>query len=55
VWSDSAGHYGVEFKEISAVHLCRLQIWLEDKAAEWKAVSRGKYLPVGSRLSEFHM
>lgn len=55
VWSDSAGHCGVEFQQVSESHLQRLQTWLEDKAAEWKALSHGVYQPVGSPLSEFQM
>ena len=55
IWSDSAGHCGVEFQQVSELHLRRLQVWLDGKAAEWRAVSHGQYLPVGSRISEFQM
>ena len=55
VWSDSAGHCGVHFQQVSESHLQRLETWLDGKAAEWKAVSHGQYLPVGSRISEFQM
>jgi len=52
IWSDSQGHCGVRFQEVSDLHLLRLQIWLADKAAEQRAASSSSAVPLGAAITE---
>jgi PilZ domain len=54
IWSDSQGHCGLRFKQVSELHLHRLEVWLGGKLAEHDAAARAA-LPLGSRISEFHL
>jgi hypothetical protein len=53
IWSDSQGHCGVRFQDVSEQHLRRLHSWLAGKAAESEERSRSLAMPLGAAISEF--
>lgn len=53
IWSDSQGHCGLRFQQVSEPHLRRLQAWLSSKAVEQEAYARALAMPLGAPISEF--
>jgi hypothetical protein len=51
IWSDSQGHCGVRFQQVSERHMRRLNTWLTSKAAEQE--SNFGAMPLGTAISEF--
>ncbi|HEU4415010.1 MAG TPA: PilZ domain-containing protein [Candidatus Angelobacter sp.] len=52
IWSDSHGHCGVEFQQVSEEHFRRLKSWLATKLSERQTPALTPALPLGSFISE---
>jgi hypothetical protein len=50
IWSDSLGHCGLRFQQVSERHMRRLQTWLASKAANHQ--SSFGVMPLGAAISE---
>jgi hypothetical protein len=53
IWSDSQGHCGVRFQDVSDQHFRRLETWLNSKAGEHDVLARTLAMPLGAAISEF--
>lgn len=51
IWSDSLGHCGLRFQQVSERHMRRLQTWLASKAGDHQSSSGA--MPLGAAISEF--
>ncbi len=51
IWSDSLGHCGLRFQQVSERHMHHLQTWLASKVADHQS-SFGA-MPLGAAISEF--
>lgn len=52
IWSDSLGHCGLQFQQVSSQHFSALRSWLAIKAAEQAKISSTTAVPLGHSISE---